>query len=61
MKDSIKNHKQWQDNQYNPGKFTGGNIPGWMVGNRRFKRFVLVCIGIMVVIQVVYIFAASGL
>ncbi len=29
-KDYIDEYKDWQDNQYNPGHFTGGNVPIWL-------------------------------
>ena len=28
--DPIKKLKEWQDNQYNPGYYTGGNIPPYV-------------------------------
>lgn len=29
-KDYIDEYKDWQDNQYNPGHFTGGRTPIWL-------------------------------
>ncbi len=36
-KDYIDKHQEWQENQFNPGYFTGGKIPVWLhqPGNRR--------------------------
>ncbi|MBD81502.1 MAG: hypothetical protein CL840_21465 [Crocinitomicaceae bacterium] len=30
IEDILAGHNEWQGNQYNPGHFTGGNIPNWM-------------------------------
>ena len=29
-KESIEKHQEWQDNQYNPGYWTGGKIPPYV-------------------------------
>ena len=47
-KDYIDEHKEWQDHQFDPGHYTGGNIPIWMnkPGNRKKLGSILLIMGL---------------
>ncbi len=53
-KDHIEEHKEWQDNQFSPGHFTGGKIPSWIKdpGNSRNLGITFIILGLFISIEV---------
>ena len=60
-KDAIEKQQEWQRHQYNPGHFTGGNVPYWMTHptNRRKFAAVFLFVGAFAEISVVFSFFDS--
>ena len=52
--DEIEKMKEWQDNQYNLGHWTGGNIPGW-VFNKKAKIIAWIAFTSFVLILLIYV------
>lgn len=44
---TIDEHKEWQDNQYNPGHWLGGNIPPFSLRKNRIFGYLLLFVGIL--------------
>lgn len=53
----IEDFEEWQDNQYNPGHYLGGKVPGNLLNSGRTKiiGFFLIWIGLMTMIPFVFI------
>lgn len=53
----IEDLQEWQDNQYNPGHYLGGKIPGNLLysGRPKLVGVFLIIIGLMTLIPIVFI------
>jgi hypothetical protein len=62
MKEKNNNHyieelQEWQENQYNPGHYLGGKIPGNLLyaGRPKLVGIMLVIIGIMTLVPIIFV------
>lgn len=53
----IEDLQEWQDNQYNPGHYLGGKIPGNMLcpGRTKLVGIFLIIIGLITLIPIIFI------
>jgi hypothetical protein len=53
----IEDLQEWQDNQYNPGHYLGGKIPGYLLNSGRSKLVgsFIILIGLMTLIPIIFI------
>ncbi len=56
QRDAIQEFAEWQDHQYDPGYWTGGRIPPYLLGKRPNKMgYVLIAIALFTLMVAIFV------
>lgn len=60
-KDYIEELKEWQDNQYNPGHYTGGKLPHFMFkpGNKKVLGLLFLLPSLLILVTILLMILRS--